>query len=114
MLSYRLRERVTLQAPVQEQDELGEPVHRWLDVTPLWAEIIPISGREHIAAQGLQNPVSVKIVLRHQARLAASLRPALRIRHHDAVYNIEAVLLPASAEIHLWCSTGIQGRSNDA
>lgn len=108
MLSYRLRERIVLQAPVQEQDALGEPVHRWLDAAELWAEILPVSGREFVAAQSLQHPASFKIVLRYQTWLVAVIRPAMRIRHGATVYHIEAVLPRVGNEIHLWCASGVQ------
>ncbi len=108
MLAYRLRERITLQAPVAEQDAHGEPVHAWHDIGSVWADIVPITGRELFAAQGQQNPVTVKIVLRYQASLMGVLSPALRILHGATVYNIEAVLPRVVDEIHLWCSSGVR------
>ncbi len=108
MLAYRLRERITLQAPAPEQDALGEPQQRWQNVTTLWADIVPVTGREQFAAQAMQHPVRVKIVLRYQASLMQVLSPAWRVLHGATIYTIEAVMPRVGNEIHLWCSSGVR------
>lgn len=86
----KLRHRVDIDEPQYSQNtETGEQTKRWKSwATGVPAEVVPSSAREFTAAQATQS----KIVGRIQMRYRPGLRADMRIRHRDAVYNIEGIL----------------------
>lgn len=83
-----LRHRIILQRNAAVQDQTtGELVPLWIDVATVWAQIVPLSGREFIAAQATQAGVTARIVIR-----ARDVDPAMRVVHGADIYNIHAVL----------------------
>lgn len=65
-LTGRLRQRVTLQQQVQEQDsETGDVVHAWVDVyTAMPAEVLTGAGREFRDSAALQAETTARITVR--------------------------------------------------
>lgn len=104
MLAHRLKYRITIQQQSATQDAFGEPVRTWTDVASVWAEILPLNGRELFAAQTNQSQVDSKIVIRHRNGITA----AMRILQSSTEYNIEAVLPQQGRELYLLCSTGVR------
>jgi SPP1 family predicted phage head-tail adaptor len=88
--SSRLRQRLTLQQEVQTPDTAGGYTRGWQDVADLWAEIIPITGREKLFADQLQSQISHKIVLRYRAGVSAGQRLMFETRAFNIryVFNI--------------------------
>jgi SPP1 family predicted phage head-tail adaptor len=99
-LSLRLNKRVTLQSQSDEQDATGQPLNTWVDVAPVWAEVIDVSGREYLAAGGVQNSAQTKITIRYRD----GVLPSMRVLHGESVYNIEAVLGQDQRALLLMCS----------
>jgi SPP1 family predicted phage head-tail adaptor len=97
-----LSTKVTMQQPVISQDELGQPVNKWVDVATVWANLSDISGREFIASAALQNTVQTKITIRYRAGIV----PTMRVVHQASIYNIEAVLGQDKTSLLLMCSRG--------
>lgn len=106
MLAARLRHRVTLQAITTTRDSDGAVIETWEDVAAsLPAEIVPLSGREFVAAQAVQAGVTTRITIRERADVAAKMR----IMHGGLAYNIRAVLPDPTLRRHitLMCETGV-------
>jgi SPP1 family predicted phage head-tail adaptor len=106
-LTDRLRHRVTIEALTIIRDEIGGVMEVWTPVHQgVPADIVPLSGREFMAAQATQSLVTARITIRYQP----GITPAMRLRHGADTYNIEAVLPDPSARRHLtlMCSTGPQ------
>ena len=107
MRAGTLRHRMLLQRPDFEQNsETGMLTTVWIDVCKLWAEIVPLSAREFIAAQSMQSDISARIVIRYRADIDATMR----LLHDGKIYNIKGVLTdPVSGReyITLPCSEGI-------
>lgn len=101
-----MRDRVTIQAPSDAQDALGEPVDAWTDVATVWATVGDVSGREYLAADAAQNKAQTKIFIRYRPDVMATMR----VVHGATVYNIEAVLRPSGRPIYLllMCSRGVR------
>lgn len=78
--------------PVQNP-ETGETPREWVEVETVWAEIVPISGREFLQSQALQAQVTARIVIRHRDDVEPNMR-AVHVRKNrpDVVYNIKGVL----------------------
>lgn len=77
--SGNLRHRVQLQAKQVSQDpDTGEMVDSWVTIAQPWAEIVPMSGREFMAAGAEQSEVRGRIVMRYRDDVDASMRVVCR------------------------------------
>ena len=100
MQAGRLNKRITIQSPATGQDATGEPTTGWTDVATVWASIVDVSGREYVAAGGLQNSAQTKITIRYRAGIV----PSMRVVHGSDAYNVEAVLGQDRRGLLLMCS----------
>lgn len=100
MQAGRLNRRCTLQQPGTTTDELGQPIPGWTDVATVWASIVDVSGREYVAAGGLQNSAQTKITIRYRAGIV----PSMRVVHGSDAYSVEAVLGQDGRSLLLMCS----------
>lgn len=106
MIGPKLRHRVTIASLVQSRDEFGGVVETWQPlVINLPAEIVPLSGREFVAAQAVKAGVTTRITIRHRGGITA----AMRVEHGADIYNIRAVLPDQTLRRHLtlMCETGV-------
>ena len=100
MQAGRLNKRITIQSPATGQDATGEPTTGWTDVATVWASIVDVSGREYVAAGGMQNSAQTKITIRYRAGIV----PSMRVVHGSDAYNVEAVLGQDRRGLLLMCS----------
>ena len=100
MQAGRLNRRCTLQQPGTTTDALGQPIPGWTDVATVWASIVDVSGREYVAAGGLQNSAQTKITIRYRSGIV----PSMRVVHGSDAYNVEAVLGQDRRGLLLMCS----------
>ena len=107
MQAGKLRHRVSLQKPVKTQNPLsGATVNSWQEITKLWADVVPLSAREFIAAQARQAEVTTRITIRFRSDITSKHR----IVYGDKIFNIEGVLPdPVSGRDYLTlpCSEGV-------
>lgn len=70
-----MRERVTIQAPVDQQNPFGEATVEWQTVSEVWASVSGVSTRDYFSAQQSGVLVTHKVIMRaypgltHQHRL---------------------------------------------
>jgi SPP1 family predicted phage head-tail adaptor len=105
VLSARLRHRVDIEQYAETRDEFGGVVQTWSAyASDVPAEIVPLSGREFVAAQAMQGSVTTRITVRYDP----SINPKMRIKHDGTIYNIRAVLPDPSLRrwLTLMCDTG--------
>lgn len=90
MRAGALRHRVTFERLVETQDSAGDMVRNWVPAfrEPLWCEIMPMMGRELIAAQAIQAEVTGKIRMRYRPDIDAKMRCV----HRGVIYNIKGVV----------------------
>lgn len=99
-----LRHKVQLQAPTVAQNPVtGEEQVTWATIANLWAEIVPMSAREFVAAAAEQSEVRGRIVIRYLEDIDASMRIVYRGRY----YAIFGVMPDAeSGKEHMTLMTG--------
>lgn len=111
-LAPRLRHRVDIEELTDTLDsESGALSEGWATVRGsdepdlFTAEIVPLSGREFVAAQKENAGVTTRITVRWRAGITASMR----VVHGSDVYNIRAVLPDPSLRRHitLMCEQGV-------
>lgn len=103
-----LRHRVTLQRLLVDQDPVtGETAKIWVNAAIVWAQIVPLSGREFIAAGAEQSEVTGRITIRYRDDVDASMRVVQGNMYH----NILAVLPDAESgreHLTLMVSEGVR------
>lgn len=90
MRAGKLRHRITIQEKQSQQDQTtGEMIDSWVTVAEkIPAEIVPLSGREFIAAKAEQSEITARITIRYRK----GINDTMRILHNDRIYSIQAVL----------------------
>ena len=86
----RLNHRVVIQNKQLTQDQnTGETLVTWVDLSTVWAEIAPLSAREFVASDTEVNKVTTRITIRYRA-----VTSDMRVYHaaKEIYYNIEGVL----------------------
>lgn len=100
-----LRHRIAIETRAISRDSLGGVVEEWTPVATVWAEIVPLSGREFVAAQAAQAGVTTRITIRYRD----GVTPSMRILHDGVTYSIKAVLPDPTLRRHitLMCEQGV-------
>ncbi len=89
MRAGRLRHRVTIQSPVNAQDQYGAKTpYAWVDLDTVWASVEPLRGREYIDAEGEGAEVTTKIVIRYQDNVGPECRVIWDTRVFDVISAI--------------------------
>lgn len=84
-----LRHLVRIEKPQSYQNhETGELCTRWVMVAQVYAQIVPSSVREFMAANAEQSEVRARIVIRYRADVNATMR----IVHRGTAYQILGAL----------------------
>jgi len=102
----KLRHRVTLQDRQELQDTNGDISAEWVSIGDRWAAIESLSAREFLESQALQSRVTVRITMRYNAGLTASMR----ILHAGKIYNPQGILTDKDSGLEyvtVPCSEGI-------
>lgn len=84
----KLNERLTLQQKSVSRNGIGEEVETWADVATVWAEAIPLRGREFFSANQTQQVVDVRFRIRDRSGLS----PDLRIVWRSELYDITGLI----------------------
>ena len=97
MRAGRLRHRVTIQQLVPDPSIGGED--SWHDYATVWAAVEPLRGREYLAAQQEGAEVTGRITIRY----IAGLKPTMRIKYGERIYQILSGIDPEerNAELQL-------------
>ncbi|MGE0750265.1 MAG: phage head closure protein [Variibacter sp.] len=88
----RLRERVTLEAPVETADGAGGVTRSYAAQATLWAELVPLSARGSLVADASGATIThrftirsgVDVTTRHRLRLGARVFDVVAVRDGDA------------------------------
>lgn len=99
MLSQRLRHRVDIQRMAETATVDGEPTgYVWVDyAVDVPAELVPLSGRELLAASAEQRDVTTRCML----RIVDGISPSMRLIHEDRAHNILSVIPDPTYGRHL-------------
>lgn len=91
----RMRYRITLQQPANTTDDYGNIIDEWRDLATVWADIVPVSGREYFTADREKSETQYKIYMRYIDGISAKMR----VIHNSIEYEILAVLADKRAGI---------------
>lgn len=91
MRKGQMRHILTIQRQGQAVDEYGAPIFGggdWVDVVTVWGALEAMRGSEYFAAKQIQSSVTQRI----RVRYLPEIKPAMRVKNGDAIYNIVSVL----------------------
>jgi SPP1 family predicted phage head-tail adaptor len=93
MTRYRInpgefRHIITFQKKSGEQNDYGEVIDQWEDITTTRAAIYPISGKEFFAAEKINSEVTHKVNL----RFSPSITTDLRVKFGERFFRIESAI----------------------
>lgn len=110
MRAGTLRHRVTIQSRTETQNSFGETTWTWADWKTVWAEVVPVGGREFFAAKEVQAQEMIRIRIRYQAGITQKHRVKWTDGETDRYFAIESVipLREARREIQLMCRERIE------
>jgi SPP1 family predicted phage head-tail adaptor len=87
----RLNRRVTFQRAVVTQNDFGEPVNGWSNITIAWTQIEPLAGKERFSAMQQQADVDHLLTCRYQSELS-TLQPEDRAVWNSKIFDIKSVI----------------------
>lgn len=89
MQAGKLRHVISIQRPVLTQDNLGQQSTSFEDLyTGVRAEIVPLSGREYVAAKQVNAEVTTRMTIRRLPRVEADCR-VVRVIEEDSPSTVE-------------------------
>ena len=88
MQAGKLRHKLLLQEATETNNGRGEPIPAWSDVTELWGDITPLSGREGLQANQIYASATHRIRIRYRPGVV----PKMRFLKGSREFEIDAVL----------------------
>lgn len=88
MRAGNLRNYVVIQRSTETHDSNQELILTWSTFASVWAEILPLIGREYWASRQVVSEVTGKIRIRYLAGVTAKMR----VIDGSKTYDIEAVI----------------------
>ena len=101
MRAGELDQRVTLERFGEYKDASGAWTEGWETVGAFWAAVLPLTGKEIIAADAVTAITDVRVIMRYQPGVTA----ADRLKHDGKTFNVVTVINRRSAnrELELLC-----------
>lgn len=101
LLINRLNKRITIQKPVDNVDEYGQPVDERVDVCTVWAAIEPLKGREFFASMTDNAEVTTRIRIRYRDDIDRTMR----VKYGKHIFEILYIINPEfnKKELQLMC-----------
>lgn len=83
-----LDKRISLQSPTQTRTADGGVTESFEEEAEVWAEIKPVSAREHVSGNQITQDITHKIKIRYYS----GITPSWRIVFDSRVFNIHSVI----------------------
>lgn len=93
MHAGRLDQRITFQSKSVTRAANGEEIVTWSDAAAVWAEAVPLRGREFYAAAQMTQAVDVRFRIRQRTGLAGDMRLIWKSQPYDIV-----AIIPGTAQ----------------
>ena len=103
----RLRHLVSIRYRTKSQNEFGEVVENWMQLTKAWAEIKPIKANEYFAAFKEQAEVTHRVVMRY----IDGIKPSMRIEAKGRLFEIVGIrnFFEKNEYLEIMCKEVIDG-----
>lgn len=100
-----LKDRITVQYPIETQDSAGQMIPTWANLFTARAAVEPLSAREYIAAQQTNSDINIKIRIRARPRAETAISAKMRVLFGTRTLEIVAPPIPSEwhREVQLLC-----------
>lgn len=88
MWAGKFNQRITIEQNSPVQNSMGELTAFWTTLATVWAEVLPLRGRENFNGDQVIAVADTRFRIRHRAGLDNSMR----IVYRENVYNIHSIL----------------------
>jgi SPP1 family predicted phage head-tail adaptor len=88
MDSRKFRHRITLQKKTTTENNIGDNVATWSDVTTVWAAVEPLRGKEEIISAQVTSETTHRITVRYRD----GLNSHMRIKFGSREFRIESLI----------------------
>ncbi len=88
MKAGALRHKVIIEKPTEVTNSIGEIITTWSTFATVWAEILPLSGKEYWSSKQVNSEVTGKIRIRYKS----GITPKMRVKYGTRIFNIEAIM----------------------
>lgn len=101
MNAGKLRHRFRIEAATRTADEGGGGTSAWAEVATVWANVVPLTGAERIAAMQAEASLTHRVEIRYRPGLTTANRGF----YGGRVFNVTAVIDVGERhdEMHLLC-----------
>lgn len=101
MRAGQLRQRIIIQQTTPSRDAMGGVTDSWGTYATVWANVVPLFGKEWNSANKENAELGHKMIIRYYT----GITPAMRVSWNSRVFDIEAVLNidTRNHEMHLLC-----------
>jgi SPP1 family predicted phage head-tail adaptor len=93
----RLLHQVVIERKTETQSSTGAPIETWSTFATVWANMMPLSGKEFLRAEQLQSSIQATCVI----RWLDGVVPTMRVVFKGLKYNISAILADPRFARHL-------------
>lgn len=87
MRAGRLDRRITLLRQTETQGADGAPIRTWSEVGKVWAEVVPVGGKERLQAPQTIAEQTARIRIRYRAGVDVQMR----IEHAGLLWEIQGL-----------------------
>jgi SPP1 family predicted phage head-tail adaptor len=81
----RYRHIITIQRKAASTDAYGGDVFTWSEVCKAWAKVMPLTGRDLMAADAEQHEGKVRFFIRYLAGIEPTMRIVWQGRYHEII-----------------------------
>lgn len=100
VIARRLRKRITVQSVTESKDSYGQPLETWSTYAIRYADILPTSGREYVAAQQRFSEEITLLRIRYDS-ISKNITPKMRIKYGTRTLNIESAINEQELNKHI-------------
>lgn len=98
MRAGELRNRITIQEPVEKKDSTGAPYQDWEDYVTVWADIQPLGGSKFWEADKPNAEISGRIEMRYRP----DINKNMRVKYGEKILDIDNVFDPDERKRRLY------------
>lgn len=100
VIARRLRKKITVQNVAESKDSYGQPIETWSTYAIRYADVMPTSGREYVAAQQRYAEEITLLRVRYDS-LTKDITPKMRVVYGSRTLNIESAINEQELNKHI-------------
>jgi len=100
VVARTLRKKITIQSVTESKDSYGQPIEAWSTYAIRYADVVPTSGREYVAAQQRYAEEITLLRIRYDST-TKDITPKMRVKYGTRTLNIESAINEQELNKHI-------------